>query len=776
MSQIAAIPSVSSPRPPVRRLRFALAAGAAGLALAAFAAYWPALKAPLVFDDIPAVERNATIRSLWPLWPALQPPADGSGVSGRPMVNLSLAINYAVGGSDARSFHWGNIALHLLAALSLWSLLRRTMRLTGADARAGAGFFAWTAALVWSVHPLLTESVVCVVQRNEIMGSLFYLLTIHCFVCGVDSRRWRAPEAARVEAAETRKHVEVNAPPRVSSRLWSALSVVSCLAGVASKEIVATAPLLVFLYDRTFVAGSFRSAWRQRWRYYLLLAATWLPLAWLVWHNRQRGGTVGFGLSITPWEYLLTQCRALVLYLKLAFWPTPLVLDYGWPVVQHLGDVSGRAVVIVALLAATIVALARRPVIGFLAASCFIILAPSSSFVPLVSQTIAEHRMYLPLAVMVIAALAAAWRWGGARAMLAFSALAIVLGLATRRRCMDYGSEVTIWTDTVAKVPGNARAHGNLGRAYLQLGRWDEAIAACRAELRLAPNYNGDAHANIGRALIALGRPAEAIPELEAAVRGKPEAFDVRNNLGVAFAGVGRWNDAVEQYREALRLQPDFADAHNNLANALSKLGRAAEALDHYAAALRLQTDFTEAETNLARTLAENGRLAEALPHFKHVASRHPDSAEAEADLAQALAASGRAGEAEAHYEAALHLQPGLAPAHYGLGNLLAARGDLGAAVDQFATAVQLDPGLAAAQHNLGAALMQLGRPAEALPHFDATVRLMPASAAAHHELALVLGGLGRWPEAIREDQEALRLQPDLAEAREHLAWLREQR
>lgn len=750
----------SDPILAVRKLTDTTLAAGGALALAAVTVYVNCLKTPFIFDDIPAVVRNPTIRHLWPPWGALNPPVNGSGVTGRPVENLTLAVNYALGGLHVWGYHAMNLALHVLVALVLWGVLRRTLRICGRDRRPGAGLFAWSVTLLWAVHPLLTESVVCVVQRNEILGALFSLLTLYGFIRGTEAERGAGPSA----------------PPGRgrSPTLWLTLSFLACLAGVASKEVVATVPVLVLLYDRTFVAGTFREAWRRHRNYYLALAGTWLLLGGLVWHARQRGDTVGFGLGISPWDYLLTQCRALVLYLKLSLWPHPLIVDYGWPVARSLGAVWWQAVVVVALLAGTVVALVRKPVVGFLGASFFVILAPSSSFVPLVTQTIAEHRMYLPLAAVLVLVCLGLWEVAGRRALAGVLVLAVGFGALTVLRNEDYRSAVAIWTDTVAKCPGNARAHGNLGRAYLLLGRWSEAIAACRQELQIAPDYHGDARANIGRALTELGRAAEAVPYFKEALRDRPGSFDVHNNFGVALAALGRWPGAVKQYRIALRQQPDFADAHNNLANALVKAGRLTEALAQYEAAVRLEPDFVAAEVDWGRTLAQAGHLKAALPHFEKVLRLRPDAA-AQTDLANVLAILGRTGEAITHYRAALRLQPDNAVDHLGLGNALARLGRFPDAVREYEAALRTQPGMADAQHNLAGLLMRLGRTTEALPHFEATVRLMPGSADAHHELALALGRLQRWAEAVRQEEAALRLRPDFPEARQHLAWLRQQ-
>ena len=195
-----------------------------------------------------------------------------------------------------------------------------------------------------------------------------------------------------------------------------------------------TAPVLALLYDRTFVAGSFAGAWRERRGLYLALAGTWVLLLALVLATSGRGETAGFGTAITPFAYGLTQLKAIAHYLRLAVWPHPLVLDYGTAVVTSVDDVWLEGIAVLALLGATAWALVRRPVAGFCGAWFFVILAPSSSFIPLVSQTMAEHRMYLPLAAITVPAVALAWRYLGTRTwLLAFAAGAACLALTVAR-------------------------------------------------------------------------------------------------------------------------------------------------------------------------------------------------------------------------------------------------------------------------------------------------------------------------------------------------------
>ena len=67
------------------------------------------------------------------------------------------------------------------------------------------------------------------------------------------------------------------------------------------KEVAVSAPLVVLLYDRAFLAGSFREAWRRRRGLYVGLAAAWLWLASLLKFAGGRGTWAGFSLPVTWW-------------------------------------------------------------------------------------------------------------------------------------------------------------------------------------------------------------------------------------------------------------------------------------------------------------------------------------------------------------------------------------------------------------------------------------------------------------------------------------------
>jgi tetratricopeptide (TPR) repeat protein len=483
----------------------------AAIAIAALAAYHNSFSGPFILDDAWNIEANPSIRHLWPPGPVLSPPPE-LGVGGRPVYNASFALNTALNGNRVGGYHAVNLAIHILAGLALFGVLRRTLR----DGVAPA----FAAALLWTVHPVLTGAVTYISERSELLMALFYLLTLYGFI------RYAQPEK-----------VELHPPPKrpADSRGWAILSIGACLLGMGSKEVMVTAPLAVLLYDRTFVAGTFGGALRRRRGYYLGLASTWLLLGALM--AGTSGRRIGFGHGVGAWTYALTECGVVVRYLGLALWPRPLVLDYDLPLAHGIADVWPSAAVLVALAAAAAWALfgpaRRRPGVqaaGFAGVFFFLTLAPTSSFIPVGAQPMAENRMYLPLAAIVALGLIGARALPRRLTAVAVAGLAAGLGVLTVRRNAVYSSGLSIWSDTVAKCPGSARAHANLGAA-----------------------------------LYRAGRKAEALAQVAEAARRNPGDPLTHLMLGNLLAEAGREGDAALQYREALRLDPGLQSAAERL-------------------------------------------------------------------------------------------------------------------------------------------------------------------------------------------------------------------
>ena len=583
---------------PTRTTSVWLATGV--ILLATWAAYANSFWVPFVFDDLRAVTLNPTIHHLWPLGPVLSPPPEG-GLSGRPLANLSLALNYAFGGEAVVGYHAVNLEIHVLAALVLLGVVRRTLLRPRLRDRFGdvALPLAGAVALLWALHPLQTEAVTYISQRTESLMGLWYLLTLYGFIRAVESP----------------------APGR-----WLGLSVGACLLGALTKEVIVTAPLLVLLYDRTFVAGTFREAWRKRRWYYVGLAGSWILLAWLMRGLATRH--VGYGLGVTWWTCALTESQAVMRYLRLAIWPHPLVFDYGMGMAAVSAVTLSCMLLIGLLVAGAGLALWKRPALGFVGAAIFILLAPASSVVPVVMQPVAEHRMYLPLAGVIVLAVmglhAALGRW----TIGAVLVVAAVLGFLTAQRNATYFNEVTLWSDTVSWRPENARAQNNLGSALVHAGRLIEAREHFAAMVRLHPD-DALAHYNLGNVLRDLGRYEEAMEQCTIALRLKPDFAEAHCIMGSALAQSGRMNEAVTHFQAAVSIDPASVEAHFDLGQAFFELERYPAAAEQFATAVRLQPDFAEAHQKLGDVLSRLNRLDEARAQYAEARRLSSDPAPA---------------------------------------------------------------------------------------------------------------------------------------------------
>ncbi len=617
-----------------------LLAVAAGVLVAAFVIFGPALTAPFDFDDGPAIVTNTTIRRLWPPTALLHAPV-GTPVSGRPIVNYSFAIDYAVNRwlgiaqtpspaapHETIGFHVANVLLHALTALLLLALIRRTMRLGRIpDAwRSLADPIALTVVALWLVHPIQSEAVDYVTQRTELLVSLFYVATLYAALRAAAAGVW-----------------------------WSVCAVVCCVLGMASKEVMITAPLAVILFDRAFASTSWREPWMnvgRRRLYIALLATCGLSIALVA--AGARAGTAGFGAGVTWYEYLYSQAWAIARYLRLVLWPVGLSIDYGREPVHGVAGVPGAILLSVAL-ACTIVAWTkdRWGWAGFLGAWFFLLLAPSSSIVPIATEIAAERRIYLALApVLVLLVVCGAWllrRPGlqrfprrGVYAAALIAIVGVALGAVTFRRSALYRDPVALWSDAVAKVPGNVRAYDNLAAAELRLdpplleeadsalarglsvdstyipswnrraaiaihqSRLADAAAMLHRTLSLAPD-DSTANDELGRLYLASDRPDSAIPLLRRAADRAPTSR-TDEDLGTAYLETGALDSAVSVLHRAAQLDPSNANALTKLGGALVELDSGRDALPYleYAASVDPRSGFTLAVLSLALAQARD--------------------------------------------------------------------------------------------------------------------------------------------------------------------------
>lgn len=524
-------------------------------------AYGNTFSAPFIFDDTINILENTSIRQLWPPWRSFIIPAE-TGLAGRPIVNLSLAINYAISATEVWSYHLFNLFIHMFATFTFFGIVRRTLMADRTfSTHSGDTFsFAFACALLWGLHPLQTQAVTYIIQRCESLMALFFLMTLYCAIRG-----WQSHEQTR----------------------WHLVAIMCFSIAVGSKEVAVIAPLVLLPYEWVFEGRQPLQAIR---RSPLLYTGLFLGLALALLVSAIGNTFISRteNTRIDLLSYWMTQCQVILHYLSLALWPSNLTIDYGWPGATF-AEAWPAVIAVMILLSLTMYFLLKRKPSGFLGACFFLILAPTSLIA--LPDLAFEHRMYLPLAALIplaMSALAKAYVWGVNRLPLrvltqntyslnALMILAICFAMAywllTFQRNHDYRSAIAIWSDTVKKRPINFRGYHGLGLALTSTGRVDEGLDNLRHALKLNP-YDAYANIDTGNVLFRQNRPDEAIPFFLEAIRIKPRSAKAHNSLGAALAQTNRLDEAITHFSEALRIKPDYASARNNLSLASSEQER----------------------------------------------------------------------------------------------------------------------------------------------------------------------------------------------------------
>ena len=613
------------------------------LLTAGFWAYHNSFTGTFLYDDIPRIIENFHIRHLWPPWAVL------SNI--RPILNLSLAFNYAISDLNTWSYHLVNFLIHLANALLLFEILRATFHTTPLRKRYApiADPLAFSISLLWILHPIHTQAVTFISQRSESLMAFFYLFTLFA---------------------------AIHAAWKTNPKIWTSLSILSCFLGMGCKPVMVTAPLMIFLYDWVFLKPDFPQLFYKRRALYVGLSLSWIPVLISLYYLPDPAA--GFQLNIpSTLHYATAQPEILLHYLRLAFWPHPLVFDYlPWPTPHSFQQIVLPSLILLPLaIAGFFCALRRRHPLGFLGCWFFLILLPTSSFIS-IAEPIVEYRMYLPLAAVLTGALLGCWElvrcqpipdaFKRTLAILAVFILSITYGRLTIRRNADYQNPITLWSDTVAKRPTNPRAHNNLGQSLSEQGRFVEGMAHFKEAIRLKPDY-ANAYQNAGAVLFLEGKRTEAIAYFRESLKYQPSSEKGHNHLGIALAQQGQLNEALEEFKEAIRCNPDYAESYKNLSLAL----------------------------------AHNGKFSEATVWYMKALEHIPEDADLHNDLGALLMLQGQPNEAIVHFREALRFQPTMAKAHNNLGLAFAQQGKTHQAVEHFLEALKINPDNAEARSNL---------------------------------------------------------------------------
>jgi len=536
---------------------------------------WPGIPADFIYDDDLGVLQNPALAASGLGGMLFGSPPDSTPY-GRPLVILSLALNHRLGGLAPVGYKLFNLALHATSAVVLAALLPALFGLQ-LDRRS-AMLLGLSVAVLWAFHPLVTNVSLYTVQRAEGLMVLCYLLTLTCGTAAL-----AAASPAGPGAGATADTVPATG---TSGAGWQRLAIASCGLGMLCKESMVTAPVAVYLLDAGLFSRSLRGPLVRRGRWYAGLSATWgiLAVAMTLW---PRSRSVGVTASAGPWQYLMMQTHILPDYLRKTVWPVPLHLDYGWFPVDGVWAWAG-GLGLVAALAVAGWALARGSVAGYLGVLALLVLAPTSSVVPVHSMPGAEYRMYLPLACLIAVGLRVWWQALGGREQAFLGSVGVLLimaAAATHFRARELADPAIHWSQVLDRFRENPRALNVLGRLELAKGDMPAARRLFERAIEGSPSHS-DAYANLGLLEGEAGNLDAAVRLLGESVDRWPYSAAAWGNLGVCHARRGDLPRAENAFRRGLALAPNDLSANLNLAGLLVQQGRLAEAKGCLAAVL----------------------------------------------------------------------------------------------------------------------------------------------------------------------------------------------
>ncbi len=475
------------------------------------------------------------------------------------------------------------------------------------------------AGLIFISHPIQTQAVTYIIQRTTSLAALFYLASLCLYV----KSRLLTDKEARV------------------SMFYYAGSLVSAVLAMFTKEMVITLPFMILLYESCFLKDQKSVNWKTVIPFFaalLIIPMTFLltKSADLILMTRASEGPVG----ISPIEYLLTQVRVMVTYLRLIFIPLNQNLDYDYPIAHTLAEPAIFASLL--FLAVILIAAARLfskyRLVSFGIFWFFLTLLPESGLIP-IRDVIFEHRLYLPMAgfsLFLVSGLFYLFKDKNLKALvIVFIVMILFCSVLTYRRNAAWKNKFTLWADVIKKSPQKVRAYNDRGNTYAFMGRFNEALADYNKVIEIDLNqiaalqqktaqdvkrgvsgYDGYkliaaratlaiAFFNRGLLFMDTGNFKQAISDFNKALEINPALAAPYHNRGMSYVGIEDYDNALSDFTKAIEINPTDAGAYNNRGNIYSAKGNFREALLDYSRAIELDPNLAPAYLNRAKVLKE---------------------------------------------------------------------------------------------------------------------------------------------------------------------------
>lgn len=611
--------------------------------------YANSLQVPFYLDDYREIVFSPMIKDLSSFIHNLSTGGIGALFS-RSFGCLTFAINYQFSGLNVFGYHLVNIVIHLMAALLVFRLVSLTLQtphfVTGSDKNTigkRLNFIAFLAALLFVAHPLQTSAVTYIIQRYASLVALLYMISFSFYV-----------QARIIMKGPVKRYVACAA-------LFLA-ALVSAMLAFMTKQNAVTLPLVIILYEMMFFPDNIKKKAKFIGMLFtasligisIIIVASGKPIGILL-AKLDRATTVE--PAISRLDYLATQMRVLVTYLRLLLFPVDQQLDYNYTIAT--GFLNAQVLMSSALLftlfsiAVYCLVLAQRKagrfggatpllrIISFGIFWFFITHLVESSIIP-ITDVIFEHRMYLPSAGLFMAIAAAVFLAGNTsplasgwprRAFLSGIVIVILtLGGLTIARNHLWRDEISFWEDNASKSPFNGRVFNNLGNARLKKRDLHGAEQAYLKAIELR-DYQDATFVNLGQLYAQWGNDDKALKLFRAALLINPELAEAYNSIGSIYANQNMTEEAIQDFLKAVKLQPNLSSAYNNLGLMYRRQNKYAEAIEIYGKAIKRNPDVVSAYINRGQLLLTMERRGEAISDFRRVLELDPANVTALAQL-----------------------------------------------------------------------------------------------------------------------------------------------
>ena len=721
----------------------------ATICLLTFFSYSNTLSCPFLFDDFTNIQGNRHIRMSELTWPNILDAARNSPDSKRPLANISFALNHYFGEYQVMGYHVVNLAFHIVNVLLVYWIVAFTIRIDDSrraknlspQQKCASCWIAPLAAILFAVHPIQIQAVTYIVQRMTNMCTMFCLLAMLLYILGrttTNKRKW----------------------------FYFALATVHWIAALATKEIAATLPLLILMYE-WFFFQDLKRRWLLRHLPWMLALGVLLAAISLMFLGTTPLEKIQDGYEprdFSMGERILTQFRVLILYITLLFYPAPDRLN-----LLHLIPTSNSPVhppvtllsitLVVAIVGMAIALCKQQRILSFGIIWWLGCLAIESTIIPL--EMIYEHRLYLPM-------LGFCWVVAYPLAHLAtprlthsatlFLLLAVVLSGLTYWRNHQWNQQIYFWNDVVHKSPQSARAHNNLGKALAREGLQTEAIRAYEQALDLDSDLSL-AYNNRANSYSDLGNFAAAIDDLTTAINQDPENGIFFFNRGFSHQRAGMLNLALKDYEQASRLHPNDAHIINSQGGVLLEMNQYDEALERFNRAINMLPHYADAYSNRGNTFRELKDYHSSINDYATAIQLEPDNAMYYSNRGSCLGDMGRRKEALHDFSQAIRCDESYVQTYLNRADLQQRYNNYKAAIMDFNHVIALNAGTADVWNNRGGCHAQLKHFEAAIRDFDQAIQLHPGYATAYRNRGFVHEKLGHTKQARQDYIRAAELE-----------------